>query len=167
METTVSEYLTERDRWRAVSTATGPGDRAAAEAGVRAAYRRAGLAVPDRMLWVDSPLAAVRVLRAESAAGASVREALRTTPMAAERARLRAELGAAGFAERWRATGADLWEVTTTVIDRARAGVIEDSATERRERTAVRLLLLGELESRRCWRLAGGYCRGRGRLRKG
>ncbi|MGW4365909.1 DUF6745 domain-containing protein [Nocardia takedensis] len=138
----MSEYQTERDRWRAVSTATGPGDRAAAEAGVRAAYRSAGLAAPDRIVWVASPLEAVRVLRAESGAGASVRDALRTAPMAAERARLHADLGPAGFAEHWRGTGADLWELTTTVIDRVRAGVIEQSATERAERTAVRLLLL-------------------------
>ena len=47
-----------RDEWMAVGTATGPADRPEALAGVRAAYRRAGLPVPSRVLWFDSPLAA-------------------------------------------------------------------------------------------------------------
>ncbi|CAM5406669.1 hypothetical protein SBADM41S_07110 [Streptomyces badius] len=34
--------------WRSVAAATGRADRAAAEAGVRRAYRTAGLAEPDR-----------------------------------------------------------------------------------------------------------------------
>ncbi|MYS08580.1 hypothetical protein GTW71_19530, partial [Streptomyces sp. SID6041] len=37
-------HATALDRWRSVAAATGPADRAAAEAGVRLAYRTAGLA---------------------------------------------------------------------------------------------------------------------------
>ncbi|MEV4196284.1 hypothetical protein AB0J65_33580, partial [Streptomyces toxytricini] len=43
------------EEWRAVAAATGPADRAAAEAAVRLAYRSAGLAGPDRVLWARSP----------------------------------------------------------------------------------------------------------------
>lgn len=41
--------------WRAVAAATGAADRGTAEDGVRLAYRRAGLAEPERIIWVDSP----------------------------------------------------------------------------------------------------------------
>jgi hypothetical protein len=43
-------------RWREVAVATGPADRAAAEAGIRLAYRQAGLAEPEHVVWVGSPL---------------------------------------------------------------------------------------------------------------
>ncbi|MFB7662988.1 DUF6745 domain-containing protein [Kitasatospora sp. NPDC056138] len=43
---------------RRVAVATGPADRAAAEHGVRAAYRAAGLAEPRAVLWFGSPLQA-------------------------------------------------------------------------------------------------------------
>ncbi|KIF72671.1 hypothetical protein HY68_26375, partial [Streptomyces sp. AcH 505] len=36
--------MEELDKWRVVAAATGPADRAAAERGVRLAYRSAGLA---------------------------------------------------------------------------------------------------------------------------
>lgn len=46
-----------RDEWLTVGLSTEPADRAAAEDGVRAAYRRAGLTPPRVMVWLDSPLA--------------------------------------------------------------------------------------------------------------
>lgn len=46
-----------RDEWLTVGLSTEPADRAAAEDGVRAAYRRAGLTPPHVMVWLDSPLA--------------------------------------------------------------------------------------------------------------
>ena len=46
-----------RDEWLSVGLATEPADRPAAEDGVRAAYRRAGLTPPRVMVWLDSPLA--------------------------------------------------------------------------------------------------------------
>ena len=46
-----------RDEWLAVGLSTKPADRAAAEDGVRSAYRRAGLEPPKLMVWLDSPLA--------------------------------------------------------------------------------------------------------------
>ncbi|GIJ57203.1 DUF6745 domain-containing protein [Virgisporangium aurantiacum] len=52
-----------REEWMAVGTATGPADRQEALAGVRAAYRRAGLPHPSRVLWFDSPLAAAVAMR--------------------------------------------------------------------------------------------------------
>ncbi|MGW1669775.1 DUF6745 domain-containing protein [Streptomyces sp. NPDC002324] len=143
--------MTERTSWRAVAAATGESDRARAEAGVRLAYRRAGLREPERIVWVRSPLEAVRLLsgapapggEALPATGASVRDAVRNTTVAAERARQHTRLGPTGWSEHWRATGADLWETTRPLIDRVRTGVVEALApADREEETGIRLLLL-------------------------
>ncbi|MEU2075399.1 DUF6745 domain-containing protein [Streptomyces sp. NPDC013489] len=158
-------HTTARDTWRAVAAATGPADRAAAEAGVRLAYRTAGLAEPERVLWADSPLAAVALVRGLAGQGRSVRDEVRTRPWAEERRRLHDALGPAGWAAHWQATGAHLWDLTRSLADRIRAGVTqaataavpaapadpaaaEDSggaalpAPSGREATAVRLVLL-------------------------
>ncbi|MEU1666179.1 DUF6745 domain-containing protein [Streptomyces sparsogenes] len=141
------------ERWRAVAAATGPADRGAAEAGVRLAYDAAGLPRPERIVWVGSPLEgtsaalllagqgdilpgeiadrAAGALRAAGvepvagAAGASVREAVRTLPWAAARQRLHAALGGSGWAERWALTGAPLWDTTRSLTERVRTGVVE------------------------------------------
>ncbi|MFF2303642.1 DUF6745 domain-containing protein [Streptomyces sp. NPDC058128] len=162
---TVINHTTARDTWRAVAAATGPADRAAAEAGVRLAYRTAGLAEPERVLWADSPLAAVALVRGLAGQGRSVRDEVRTRPWAEERRRLHDALGPAGWAAHWQATGAHLWDLTRSLADRIRAGVTqaataaapaapvdlaaaEDSggaalpAPSGREATAVRLVLL-------------------------
>ncbi len=140
------------DAWRMVAAATGPADREAAEAGVRLAYRRAGLAEPARIEWADSPREALRLLRGgqhgpdgpygPDARGASVRDTIRSAPWAAERGRLRERLGPAGWARRWAATGAHLWESTERLVDRVRAGLVEELADGRAEEAEVRLLLL-------------------------
>jgi hypothetical protein len=44
-------------KWAAAGGATGPGDRDAAEEGVRTAYRAAGCAPPRFVVWLDSPWA--------------------------------------------------------------------------------------------------------------
>ncbi|WP_245717534.1 DUF6745 domain-containing protein [Nocardia jejuensis] len=146
--------MTDRIEWRALSAATGAGDRTAAEAAVRAAYRRAGLREPARIVWARSPLEAVRLLTGSETGeglgdtGACVREALRSRPWAAERERVHAELGPKGFGAHWQATGADLWELTSAVVERIRAGVLEAMATGHKEtgrrgdETGLRLLLL-------------------------
>ncbi|MFJ3492394.1 DUF6745 domain-containing protein [Streptomyces sp. NPDC086091] len=118
--------------WRAHATATGPAERAAAEDGVRLAYRRAGLPEPTRVLWAGSPREAVTLIRALDAAerGPSVRETVRTAPWARERARAHEELGAAGWSAHWASTGGRLWESTHTLVERIRAGVLEDLTAE-------------------------------------
>ncbi|MFF5785846.1 DUF6745 domain-containing protein [Streptomyces sp. NPDC012693] len=116
-------HTTAQDTWRSVAAATGPADRAAAEAGIRLAYRTAGLAEPARVLWADSPLAAVTLVRGLTGQGRSVRDAVRTRPWAEERRRLHDELGPAGWAAHWQATGAPLWDLTRSLADRIRAGV--------------------------------------------
>lgn len=118
--------MTEYDQWRLLSAATGPGDRAAAEAGVRLAYERAGLRPPERVVWARSPLEAVRLLGAGAlaTAGASVREQVRSAPWAAERHRLHAELGAREFARHWQSTAAPLWELIEPIVSRIREAVI-------------------------------------------
>ncbi|MGW0183670.1 DUF6745 domain-containing protein [Nocardia sp. NPDC003345] len=147
--------MTETTVWRAISVATGPGDRAAAETGVRLAYERAGLRAPERIVWARSPLEAIRLLEAEpsDAPGRSVRERVRTAPWAAARDRLHTELGPRGFARHWQAGGAALWELTDPVVTRIRDGVVAElvpgsasdpdvpaSGTDRELR--IRLLLL-------------------------
>ncbi|MEU7070512.1 DUF6745 domain-containing protein [Streptomyces narbonensis] len=152
-------HTTAQDKWRAVAAATGPADRAAAEAGVRLAYRTAGLAEPSRVLWADSPLAAVALVRGLTDPGRSVRDEVRTRPWAEERRRLHDALGPAGWAAHWQATGAGLWDLTRALAERIRAGVTEAAGTEgevgaaeaaeaageargAREATTVRLVLL-------------------------
>ncbi|MFF2083477.1 DUF6745 domain-containing protein [Nocardia sp. NPDC058176] len=140
--TETSTEMTQRD-WRAVAAATGGGDRAAAEAGVRLAYARAGLAEPERIVWAASPLAAVELLTSgDLEPGAPVREAVRNGPWAAERARLHTELGANGYSAHWRATGADLWNLTNSVVERIRTGVVETAAGDRKQERQIRVLLL-------------------------
>lgn len=137
--------------WRAVAAATEPANRADAEAGVRLAYRQAGLAGPERVVWAPSPLVATaavllmagkgdtlppaiagraaQVLRAAGvdperpARGGSVREAVRSAPWEAERQRVYGELGPAGWAARWSLTASPLWDLTRGLTDRIRAGV--------------------------------------------
>ncbi|QLH27336.1 DUF6745 domain-containing protein [Streptomyces sp. Rer75] len=166
--------------WRAVAAATGPADREAAEAGIRLAYEQAGLAPPERIVWTGSPLAgtaaallltgqgeglpgeaaeraadtlaAAGIEPVAGAAGASVRDAVRTRPWARARQRAHTALGPSGWAERWALTGAPLWDVTRALTERIRTGVIESLAegtgaegtgTQRADReTAVRLALL-------------------------
>ncbi|MFE3019492.1 DUF6745 domain-containing protein [Streptomyces sp. NPDC059256] len=114
------------DKWRTVAAATGPADRTAAEHGVRLAYRTAGLAEPERIVWVESPRAGVEAVRALSGAGPSVREQVRTRPWAEERRRVHDELGPAGWTELWGSTGARLWDTTRALADRIRAGVVDE-----------------------------------------
>ncbi|MEU8826929.1 DUF6745 domain-containing protein [Streptomyces sp. NPDC048636] len=157
--------------WRAVAAATGPADRAAAEAGVRLAYETAGLAPPEAFVWVGSPLAgtaaallltgrrdrlpeelaraaadaltAAGVRPEPGAAGASVRESVRTLPWARARCELLAALGPSGWAERWARTGAPLWEITRGLAERIRTGLTETlTADSDAEESVVRLAAL-------------------------
>ncbi|MFD4026774.1 DUF6745 domain-containing protein [Streptomyces sp. NPDC058576] len=128
--------------WRSVAAATGRADRVAAEAGVRCAYRTAGLAEPDRIIWAPSPRAAVETVEKLTDAGRSVREEVRTRPWAEERRRMYDELGPAGWSALWSATGAQLWETTAALAERIRTGVVADLAPRPEDEGAVRLVLL-------------------------
>lgn len=128
--------------WRAVAAATGRADRGAAEAGVRLAYRAAGLAEPERVIWADSPKAAVEVVEKLTGAGRSVREEVRTRPWAEERRRLYDELGPAGWSALWSATGAQLWETTAALAERIRTGVVAELAARPEDESSIRLVLL-------------------------
>lgn len=130
--------------WRAWASATGPADRARAEEGVRRAYRLAGLAEPERVVWAGSPRAAVALLRERADRGPSVRDAVRSAPWAAARRRLHTELGPAGWSAHWAATGGRLWPSTQALVDRIRTGVIEELAggTTGKEAAKIRLILL-------------------------
>lgn len=130
------------DSWRAVAAETGAADRAAAQDGVRLAYRSAGLAEPEEFVWADSPRAAVGLVKQLADAGRSVREEVRTRPWAEERRRMYDELGPAGWSALWSATGAQLWESTAALADRIRAGVLAGLAERPEDEPDVRLLLL-------------------------
>ncbi|MFD3970037.1 DUF6745 domain-containing protein [Streptomyces cyaneofuscatus] len=128
--------------WRDVAAATGAADRAAAEEGVRRAYRTAGLAEPERIVWAASPRAAVEAVGKLADTGRSVREEVRTRPWAEERRRMYDELGPAGWSALWSATGAQLWETTAALAGRIRTGVVADLAPKPEDEGAVRLVLL-------------------------
>ncbi|MGW3243522.1 DUF6745 domain-containing protein [Streptomyces sp. NPDC001070] len=131
--------------WREIVAATGPADRAAAEEGVRLAYRLAGLPEPERIVWAGSPREAAALavrLTAEGAAGRSVRDAVRTRPWAAARERVADRLGPAGWAERWALTGAQLWDTTVLLTERIRTGVVDTASGTPGGEQAVRLALL-------------------------
>ncbi|MFF2535808.1 DUF6745 domain-containing protein [Streptomyces cyaneofuscatus] len=128
--------------WRDVAAATGAADRAAAEEGVRRAYRTAGLAEPERIVWAESPRAAVEAVEKLADAGRSVREEVRTRPWAEERRRMYDELGPAGWSALWSAAGAQLWETTAALAERIRSGVVADLAGKPEDEGAVRLVLL-------------------------
>ncbi|MFC9029340.1 DUF6745 domain-containing protein [Streptomyces arboris] len=128
--------------WRDVAAATGAADRAAAEEGVRRAYRTAGLAEPERIVWAASPRAAVEAVEKLADAGRSVREEVRTRPWAEERRRMYDELGPAGWSALWSATGAQLWETTAALAERIRSGVVAGPARKPEDEGAVRLVLL-------------------------
>ncbi|MFF3956603.1 DUF6745 domain-containing protein [Streptomyces sp. NPDC001890] len=130
------------DSWRAVAAATGAADRSAAEDGLRLAYRSAGLAEPEQIVWVDSPRAAVEAVEKLVDAGRSVRDEIRTRPWAQERRRMYDELGPAGWSALWSATGAQLWETTAALAERIRAGVVADLAQCPEDESDVRLVLL-------------------------
>ncbi|GGT45726.1 hypothetical protein P6B95_38245 [Streptomyces atratus] len=130
------------DSWRAVAAATGAADRAAAEDGLRLAYRSAGLAEPERIVWVESPRAAVEAVEKLVDAGRSVRDEVRTRPWAQERRRMYDELGPAGWSALWSATGAQLWETTAALAERIRAGVVADLTERPEDESDVRLVLL-------------------------
>ncbi|MFD1661703.1 DUF6745 domain-containing protein [Streptomyces caeni] len=130
-------------QWRECAAAVRPADRATAEAGIRLAYRRAGLAGPDRVVWAGSPREGVTLVRGLADPGPSVREAVRTAPWAAERRRVHEKLGAAGWSEHWSATGGRLWDATQALIDRVRGGVLDDlAADDPGTVTELRLILL-------------------------
>ncbi len=139
--------------WDEVAFATGPADRAAAEEGVRRAYRDAGLAEPDRIVWFDSPArgavaaallrdgttARVALSRAglgsmadqvltevgTASAGAPVRDAVRTAPWERARTAAHAALGPLGWSRAWAATGGRLWPPVNRIVAEIRRGIAE------------------------------------------
>ncbi|WP_370146217.1 DUF6745 domain-containing protein [Streptacidiphilus sp. EB129] len=72
---TVRRQERQAAEWRATALRTGPADRAAAEEGVRTAYRSAGLAEPLKVVWFDSPLQATAAVLLISGRADVVREA--------------------------------------------------------------------------------------------
>ncbi|MFI6481930.1 DUF6745 domain-containing protein [Nonomuraea sp. NPDC050663] len=141
----LAALLTEAaERWERIAYTTGPADRRAAEAGVRAAYRSAGLAEPEHFLWFDSPAQATlaaMALGGDTAAhrlaaaaglptgltgitpGRCVLDVVRTRPWQRARAEAAALLGPAGWAAAWSLTGGVLWPTVNRLTDDIRRAV--------------------------------------------
>ncbi|UGQ15302.1 hypothetical protein LO772_06695 [Yinghuangia sp. ASG 101] len=143
------------DAWSGVAAATGPADRAEAEAGIRDAYRAAGLVAPGKILWYESPLSAavaatvisgaykpqdlaavgLRVRAPAGArAGASVRDKLRTATWERARGEAAALLGQMTWGQAWHEVAERLWAPTTGLSARLRDGIegaIEAAVGER------------------------------------
>ncbi len=88
-----------RDRWLEIGLHTGPTDHAAAEEACRLAYRCAGLAPPEQIIWAASPHAGV-------VATASIRDSIG----ASLRNSLRNSLWASLWDSLWASIGASLWD---------------------------------------------------------
>ncbi|GAA3926348.1 hypothetical protein GCM10023085_04610 [Actinomadura viridis] len=130
---------------------TGPGEHERAETAVRAAYAAAGLAPPERVVWVPSPahgtIAAALIAGHREAlekaglqeyterlaplialpggAGGSVREAVRTLPWEKARTAASSELGPREWAHVWARTGGRLWNQVNDLVDRVRRAIGE------------------------------------------
>ena len=137
--------------WAQVAWATGPAERARAEDGVRTAYLTAGLPVPQRIVWVQSPVQgavagallaggddALRVLRTTRLgaiadplrerlppAGRCVRDLVRTRPWEQARAAASAGLRPHEWARAWALTGGRLWDPVQSMVTRIRRGIAE------------------------------------------
>ncbi|RBQ16251.1 hypothetical protein DP939_31720 [Spongiactinospora rosea] len=131
--------------WTTVAYATGPADRPAAEAGVRAAYREAGLAEPERFIWFASPAQATvaAVVLSGSATdhdhtpppeglppalfrldpGAPVRDLVLTEPWEYVRAQALSLLTPAGWAAAWEFIGGELWPRVNRLTSEIRGGI--------------------------------------------
>ncbi len=127
------------------------GHRGEAEAGVRLAYRDAGLPEPEVIVWLASPAAgAIAVVRltgtAEARAavkdigfgrlgaldgidglepGRSVRHEVRTLPWERARAEASAALGPAGWARHWAETGGRLWRPVDRLVGDVRRAIAD------------------------------------------
>ncbi|MFJ2032047.1 DUF6745 domain-containing protein [Streptosporangium sp. NPDC087985] len=122
-------------RWEDVAFQSGPADRPGAEAGVRLAYRIAGLAEPEKIIWVDSPVAGARAI-ALLGAGKPVRDAVRTGPWEQARADVHASLGPTAWPLTWSLTGGRLWDPVSRLVTQIRRSI---AATEESETVAAAL----------------------------
>ncbi|MGW5635808.1 DUF6745 domain-containing protein [Streptomyces sp. NPDC003832] len=123
--------------WAAVDRATGPGDRHAAEEGVRAAYRACGLPPPRFMIWLGSPWAGL--------IGQALLPGVIASVVGGPTARVRTR-----FRRRMRRELAPPrgWLLRPDVLDTARAQV-SDAVDQRVDR-----LLRGPRPTPRDWRFA-------------
>ncbi|GAA0982509.1 hypothetical protein GCM10009555_052550 [Acrocarpospora macrocephala] len=133
------------DQWDLAAHATGPANRAAAEEGVRAAYRDAGLPEPEQIIWFASPaqaaVAAV-VLAGDTAArstlreskvlppalhglvpGSLVRDVVRTQQWERVRAQAVSLLTPVAWAAAWEFINANLWPGVNRLVGEIRRGI--------------------------------------------
>ncbi|WP_214104869.1 DUF6745 domain-containing protein [Acrocarpospora catenulata] len=132
-------------RWELTAYTTGPANRPAAEEGVRAAYRGAGLPEPEQIIWLPSPAQAAvaatvlagdtetRTAAGESQAfpeallgldaGSPVRDLVRTAPWERVRAQTTSLLTPAGWAAAWEFVNATCWPRVNRLAGEIRRGI--------------------------------------------
>ncbi|GAA2126212.1 DUF6745 domain-containing protein [Actinomadura napierensis] len=138
--------------WQAAAFRTDPADRMRAEMAVAAAYAAAGLAVPERFVWVPSPArgaVAAAVLAGHTgalrkaglddlveqadtdldgaSAGASVLAEVRTRLWEAERTAACSEQGPEQWPRTWSETGGLLWNQLQSLVTRVRGAIGEQA----------------------------------------
>ncbi|MGW7487233.1 DUF6924 domain-containing protein [Streptomyces sp. NPDC054786] len=128
------------EEWRAHGLATGPADRAEAEAGVADAHRAAGLEPPATFVWLDSPLA--------GAVGAWIMSGEKPHPRVPGRTwaqvedQIRAQIPGGAEADLREQGGAQvhdrLWkEILAQVLDRVRTQVEDEVRTQVQDRLSA------------------------------
>lgn len=155
--------------WASVAFATGPADRARAEAGIADAYTGAGLAAPERVVWLPSPahgtvaaallaghtldapelgdlVEPVRAALGDADPGAGVRDAVRTRPWESARTAACADLGPQRWPQVWAQTGGPLWDQVNSLVTRMRhaIGAVGGDAHEALLRAATLDAVLGQ-----------------------
>ncbi|MFI6511772.1 DUF6745 domain-containing protein [Streptosporangium sp. NPDC050855] len=115
--------------WEEVAFRQGPAERPAAEEGVRLAYRIGGLPEPEKIIWVDSPVAGARAI-VTLGAGRTVRDAVRTRPWEQTRAEVHSALGTTAWPLAWSLTGDRLWRPVNRLVTQIRRAVAASEESE-------------------------------------
>ncbi len=110
-----------REKWLSIGLSTEPSDRSRAEAAVRLAYRRAGIAEPEQIIWLGSPMAgAIGSAILKSRTGAQVWDQVWDQVRAQVWDQVRAQVGAQVWDQVRAQVGA---QVRAQVWDQVRAQV--------------------------------------------
>ena len=108
-----------RDEWIHIGLSTEPADRADAEAGVRSAYKAAGLEPPRLMLWLRSPMEGAVAASVVNQVRAQVGDQVRAQVEAQVRAQVWDQVGAQVWAQVWAQVGDQVRDQVGAQVGRA------------------------------------------------
>jgi len=139
-----------RDEWLAIGLATGAGNRATAEMGVRATYRESGLPEPLAVVWLGSPYAGAIgraylsiLLRtmAEKGVRAQVGDQVWAQVRDQVREQVGAQVGAQVGEQVWEQVGAQVWaQVVAQVEDQVWDQVMAQVGAQVRDQVGVQVM---------------------------